>query len=125
MDEYLQKFLQSLEGYDAEFGDAEQIGPQSRSRVGDTPLHFAAIQGDLRAIALLIDAGADLAAAGEWGYTALHYAVCHQRHEAVRLLLERGADTSLRSELGETPLELADHTHDYEIQRLLQPHVAS
>ena len=120
MEDYLQKFLQSLADYEEGFGDAKQISPQTRSRVGDTPLHIAAIQGDLRAIALLIDAGADLAAAGEAGYTPLHCAVSQRRTDAVRLLLERGADTSLRTEIDETPLELAEHFHDHEIQKLLR-----
>lgn len=124
MNEYLQKFLRSLADYEVGFGDAEHISPQSRSRDGDTPLHIAAIQGDVRAIALLLDAGADIGAAGETGYTPLHYAVSQQRADAVRLLLERGADTSLHSEIGETPLELAEHFHHHEIQKLLRHHAA-
>ena len=124
MDDYLTQFLHSLADYEEGFGDAEQIGPHSRSRVGDTPLHIAAIQGNVRAIALLLNAGANIQATGETGYTPLHYAVSQQRPEAVRFLLERGADLSQRSETGETPAELAEHFHNHEILRLLQQRTA-
>jgi len=122
MDNYLSEFLLGLEGYDAGFGDDGPIGPHSRSRVGDTPLHIAAIQGNTRAISLLLDAGADIGAAGETGYTPLHYAVEQKRLAAVCVLLERGADLSLRAETDLTPVELGELIPDHEIQRLLQQH---
>ncbi len=90
--------------------------------MGDTPLHFAAIQGNVRVISLLLDAGADIGAVGESGYTPLHYAVEQSRLEAVRVLLERGADISLQTDTGLTSVELAKLVRDDEIQRLLQQH---
>lgn len=124
MDNYLSEFLLGLAGFEAGFGDDGPIGPHSRSRMGDTPLHFAAIQGNVRAISLLLDAGADIGAAGESGYTPLHYAVEQSRLEAVRVLLERGADISLQTETGLTSVELAKLVRDDEIQRLLQQRTA-
>jgi ankyrin repeat protein len=122
MDNYLSDFLLGLAGFAAGFEDDGPVGPHSRSRMGDTPLHYAVIQGNIRAISLLLDAGADIASAGETGYTPLHYAVLHQQLAAVRLLLERGADISLRAETGLTPVELAELLQHHEMNRLLQPH---
>jgi ankyrin repeat protein len=123
-DEYLNQFLKGLRDLAQGFEDASEVGPQTRSRVGDTPLHIAVIQGDVRAIKLLLDAGADIHALGETGYTALHYAVAHGRPEAVRALLERGADTQLCSGIGETPNELAQHFDNDEIKTLLHGRLA-
>jgi ankyrin repeat protein len=90
MDDYLRRYLSELED-EAGFND-EPIGPHTRARTGDQPLHIAAINGDLRAIELLLDEGVNLNARGEGGMTPLLYAVGHARFEAVKLLLERGAD---------------------------------
>jgi len=122
MDNYLLEFLHDLEGFATGFEDNGPIGPHSRSRTGDTPLHFAVIQGNIRAISLLLDAGADIGAAGETGYTPLHYAVEQEQLEAVRVLLERGADISLRAATGLTPVKLAELIPHHEIKRLLRPH---
>lgn len=124
---YLVNFYDKLEGICAGFEYAPEIGPHTRSRVGDTPLHIAAICGDIKAVDLLLDAGADINAQGETNYTALHYAVEQQHPEVVRLLLERGADKTARffdDGSGQTAAELAHHiTNDQiknEILTLLQ-----
>jgi ankyrin repeat protein len=108
-DLYLTNFYDELAGMAAGFEDAPEIGPHTRSRVGDTPLHIAAIRGDVKAIGLLLDLGADINARGENGYTALHYAVAQERPDVVRLLLGRGADKDIRffDGRGQTADELA------------------
>ncbi len=121
--QYLADFYDELAGMAAGFKDAVEIDPHTRSRVGDTPLHIAAIRGDTRAICLLLGLGADINAAGERGYTALHYAVEQKHPEVVSLLLEHGADSSLRSEFGDTPLDLSREWDD-DIYQILQQHAA-
>ena len=46
---------------------------------GDTPLHVAAMRGDLDEVAALLDGGAEVNARGELGDTALHLAVGQNR----------------------------------------------
>jgi ankyrin repeat protein len=56
----------------------------SRDESGCTPLHFAADRGQLAALALLLDAGADTNARDADGQTPLHYAaMCEQRQVRV------------------------------------------
>ena len=128
---YLDNFYDELAGMAAGFEDADKIGPHTRSRVGDTPLHIAAIRGDVQAADLLLDARADIDAQGETGYTALHYAVSQCHPDVVRLLLERGADKKVRffpNNSGETAEELAQYISDPQIKNeiigLLQTNVA-
>ena len=52
-----------------------------------TPLHVAAQHHDMRAIKLLLDAGANPNQVSLYGWTALHYAVVSGDTEATRSLL--------------------------------------
>lgn len=72
----------------------EGIDVHTRSFLGDTPLHLAVREGDLDAVALLLDAGADPNAKGDFGFTPLHEAVLANHAEIVSLLLARGASAS-------------------------------
>jgi|CXWL01.1.fsa_nt_gi ankyrin repeat protein len=77
-------------------------GVASRSREGNTPLKVAAVWGDVRALQLLLDAGAGIDDRNEHGFTALHHAAAQGYAAAVRLLLERGADAAIRNDDGLT-----------------------
>lgn len=63
----------------------------------ETPLHWAASSDDVAALDALLDAGADLEAAGAviGGGTPISDAVAFAQWNAARRLLERGARTSL------------------------------
>ena len=76
----------------------------------------------VRALARLLDRGADANARDVDGATALH-AACEEGHAAAaRLLLARGADVGARNNLGDTALHAAAHRgklaidgqHDFE-----------
>jgi uncharacterized protein len=64
---------------------------------GETPLHFAASSDDVVALDALLDAGADIEAAGAViaGGTALDDAVAFAQWRAARRLLERGAQAAV------------------------------
>ncbi|MCU0863742.1 MAG: ankyrin repeat domain-containing protein [Planctomycetes bacterium] len=64
----------------------------------------AARCADVEAVRILLDAGADVAAAEKGGYTALHWAAFLGVPECVELLLARGAPVSPPAGNGLTPL---------------------
>lgn len=94
------------------------IGLNTRGNFGLTPLHLAAIRGDLRLVHVLLDSGADINAPDERGNTPLHKAVLQEHHQTVRLLLARGASTASISDDGETPEMLARLLGCSSIERL-------
>ncbi|MCG8340467.1 MAG: ankyrin repeat domain-containing protein [Cytophagales bacterium] len=72
---------------------------------GATPLHWAAFNGHLEVVRLLIDKGADKEAK-HIGQTSLHWAVIRNHLEVVRLLIDKGANIEAKYE-GWTPLHWA------------------
>jgi hypothetical protein len=76
------------------------VRPTLRDEITDAhyaTLHRAAEQGDVAALALLLDCGFDPnRGEGEMGKTALHSAAMAGRLDAVRLLLARGASPAAR-----------------------------
>ena len=85
-----------------------------------TPLHWAAEQGNVEAIRILLDHGADLHSQQLSGATALHLAAGRSRNpEAVRLLLARGAKVDALNRLRMTPLINAAAVGQKEIVSLL------
>ncbi|HEY1170540.1 MAG TPA: ankyrin repeat domain-containing protein [Verrucomicrobiae bacterium] len=107
-----------------EFTGIPTVGVHTRGLWQNTPLHVAAVRGDVAAIAALLDAGADIQSRGELGNSPLHEAVAQGHLPAVRLLLERGASLTATCEDGCTPLRLAQIHEEHEIERMLQNHAA-
>ena len=70
----------------------------------ESALHGAACGGSAQAIALLLDAGADIHAVDPQGWTALHYAASAGHVEAAKLLIERGIDIEHTDHKGHTAL---------------------
>jgi ankyrin repeat protein len=98
---------------------AEGANVRARNRLGDEPLHSAAVgtpgspawnpSAQTAAIVALIKAGADPNALNKTGVSPLHRAVRTRCAAAVRALLTHGADPALRNKSGSTPLHLARH----------------
>ena len=80
--------------------DINAVEPES----GVTLLMTAAVRGHTKAVAMLLEHGADINVKNRDGSTALHAAAFLGRAETVQLLLEKGADASIRSNDGTTPL---------------------
>jgi ankyrin repeat protein len=74
---------------------------------GLTALTFAAREGDLESAKKLLDAGADVNQATEYGWTPLLTAVNNRNYRLAQLLIERGADVNRPNKGGWTPLYLA------------------
>ncbi|KAJ7509573.1 ankyrin repeat-containing domain protein [Mycena galericulata] len=91
-----------------------------------TPLHVATDAGNTATAALLLDAGADCAAAAQWGHEdcqPFHLAVCNKDYAMMELLLDRGApldDTFGADNVHENALHFACYDiRDPELVRFL------
>ena len=93
---------------------------RARNRLGDEPLHAAAVGSpggsawnpiaQVATIVCLIQNGADPNALNKTGVAPLHRAVRTRCAAAVEALIENGAVASLRNKSGSTPMLLATHS---------------
>jgi ankyrin repeat protein len=89
-----------------DIGGAMTLNPGARMTVhtrdasNDTPLHYAAYWGDVRAIEILAAAGAEIDACGAYGATPLFNAVANSHYAAAARLLDLGASPHEESALG-------------------------
>ncbi|MEO1980627.1 MAG: acyltransferase family protein, partial [Fuerstiella sp.] len=74
--------------------------------LGATALSTAAAHGNVAAIELLIDNGADVNARNRDGATPLHAAAMYGRAAAVRVLIQHGAGGHAKNRIGETPADM-------------------
>src|SRR6185436_9750156 len=81
---------------------------------GLTALTFAAREGDLESARALLDAGANVNQATEYGWTPLLTAVNNRNYKLASVLLERGADPNVANKGGWTPLYLATDNRNIE-----------
>ncbi len=87
---------------------AHGADPNVRSKLGFTPLLFAAQQGAVDAARVLVEAGADLNATDEKrGLTPLALSIASGHSAFPRFFLEQGADPNLADNRGYTPLHYA------------------
>jgi ankyrin repeat protein len=77
------------------------------NKPGWAPLHYAATNGHLQIMALLLDENAYIDAASPNGTTPLMMAAHYGSAAAVKLLLEAGADPTIRNQLGLTAIDFA------------------
>ena len=91
------------------------------SSQSQTPLHYAAKEGHLNSIRLLLVYGADPNARDEDGYTPLHYVCqiyspgverCDGIRKCVETLIEFGADIRAETNSGCTPGDLAQRQNN-------------
>ncbi|XP_064010535.1 tonsoku-like protein isoform X2 [Pogoniulus pusillus] len=81
-----------LEGYSKSVPGRRRVCKWNRrNERGETPLHRACIEGDLRRVLLFLKQGHPLNPRDYCGWTPLHEACNHGHLEIVRVLLERGA----------------------------------
>lgn len=80
---------------------------EERDLAGRTALMFAASEGHINLIELLLDKGSILETRDNDGLTALCWACVRGRVAAAQILLDRGANVSTNDNTGRTPLDLA------------------
>lgn len=97
----------------------EDINSREKGRQW-SPLHVAALMGDLELTAFFIALGAEPNARGSGGRTPLHFAVQSENSKVPKFLLEHGAQVDARTKGGEwTPLHFAALTGDMDLVQLL------
>ena len=97
---------------------------RENNRAGDAPLHYAAVQGQLKTVELLLKSGADAKQLGRKKRTALHYAAAGGWVEVVSLLINGNAPVSPFDSCGNTPLHLSTRGAHSGCLRLLLEHGA-
>jgi uncharacterized protein len=95
-------------------GNPNQVDDQSR-----TGLHYAAMNGNLQIIAILVKADAKLNVEDPLGDTPLHLAAEQGQTEAAKLLLAVGAEVDPQNKDGLTPLMIAASRGNLELVRAL------
>jgi len=80
---------------------------QARLGLGETALHFLAVEGYAEGVRFLALAGADVNAQNEFGDTPLIDAALLGREEVVRTLLSLGADANAKSTTKDNALHCA------------------
>jgi ankyrin repeat protein len=73
-------------------------------RMGRTPLHYAALDGDAERVRKLLASGLTSDAADDNGWTPLHFAAQSNAAAVTDLLLKAGASVEMRDAHGNTPL---------------------
>ncbi|XP_034240435.1 tonsoku-like protein [Thrips palmi] len=92
---------------------------------GETKLHRACIQGNIKAVHTLLAQGANVNAVDFAGWTPLHEAANHGHIDLVDLLLKRGADINCKGLGGVTPLYDAAEAGNFEVVEFLLDRNAS
>jgi uncharacterized protein len=108
--------------------DAEEVrslvgggdgNPNQTDDASRTAMHYAAINGNLQIIAILIKANAKLDPVDPLGDTPLHLAAEQNQTEAGKLLLDAGAEVDPQNKNGLTPLMIAASHGNLELVRAL------
>ncbi len=89
------------------------------NKTGWTPLHYAASNGHLPVISLLLENHAYIDAESPNGTTPLMMASMYGSPEAVKLLLEEGADPLLKNQQGLTALQFAQNANRVDAVKLI------
>jgi uncharacterized protein len=89
------------------------------NKTGWTPLHYAATNGHLAIIELLLENHAYIDAESPNGTTPLMMAAHYGSPAAVKLLLEAGADPGLKNQLGLTAIDFAQRANRRDAAELI------
>jgi ankyrin repeat protein len=79
----------------------------ARNGIGETALHYLAVENQIEAVRWLIARGSDVNTQTKYGETPLMEAASLGHEEMCRLLLAHGADTRIRDQQGNTALSYA------------------
>jgi ankyrin repeat protein len=95
------------------------------NKTGWTPLHYAATNGQVAIMELLLENHAYIDAESPNGTTPLMMAAQYGTRDAVKLLLEAGADPNLKNQLGLSALDFAMRANRRDAAELISSSVRS
>jgi uncharacterized protein len=98
---------------------ANDGNPNQTDEEARTGLHYAAMNGNLTIIAILIKASAKLDPKDNLGNTPLHLAADRNQVEAARLLIDVGAPIDAENKSGMTPLMIAANRGNLDVLQAL------
>jgi len=98
---------------------ADDGNPNQTDAEARTGLHYAAMNGNLTIIAILIKASAKLDPKDNLGNTPLHLAADRNQVEAARLLIDVGASIDAENKNGMTPLMIAANRGNLDVVQAL------
>ncbi|XP_003975396.2 ankyrin repeat domain-containing protein 12 isoform X1 [Takifugu rubripes] len=93
-----------------------------RNERGETPLHMAAIRGDVKQVKELISLGADVNVKDFAGWTPLHEACNLGYYDVAKVLIAAGAEVNTQGLDDDTPLHDASSSGHKDIVKLLLRH---
>ncbi|XP_027006546.2 ankyrin repeat domain-containing protein 12 isoform X1 [Tachysurus fulvidraco] len=93
-----------------------------RNERGETPLHMAAIRGDVKQVKELIGLGADVNMKDFAGWTPLHEACNLGYYDVAKVLIGAGAEVNTQGLDDDTPLHDASSSGHKDIVKLLLQH---
>ncbi|MBN3324981.1 ANR12 protein, partial [Atractosteus spatula] len=93
-----------------------------RNERGETPLHMAAIRGDVKHVKELISLGADVNVKDFAGWTPLHEACNMGYYDVAKVLIAAGAEVNTQGLDDDTPLHDASSSGHKDIVKLLLRH---
>jgi cytohesin len=112
----------------AEEGQIEEVKKllpadvNTKTKFMETPLHFAAENGQKEVAELLIDKGADVNANAKWERTPLHAAAKTGQKDIIELLIVADANVNAKDFENKTPLDEAIQLKRTETADLLRKH---
>ncbi|OKH47644.1 hypothetical protein NIES2101_23270 [Calothrix sp. HK-06] len=78
-----------------------------KNDAGETALHLAVKNNDLRLVEILINSGADVNATTNYKATPLHYAASFAKNSIINLLASKGSNINAVDNNGKKPLDWA------------------
>ncbi|XP_047214245.1 caskin-1-like isoform X2 [Girardinichthys multiradiatus] len=103
-------------------GSTKKVNVNFQDTDGFSPLHHAALNGNLELVSLLLESQAAVDIRDQKGMRPLHYAAWLGKAEPMKMLLKSGSSVNGQSDEGQIPLHLsAQHGH-YEVSEMLLQH---
>jgi uncharacterized protein len=101
-------------------GEPPKIDIHTCDSEDNSVLHYACTWGDIRAVRLLVGAGASVNKLGDMDQTPLHCAVSSRFLDIIEFLLNHGATQDQKDAFGYTPLEWAKQMEYSDVISILQ-----
>ncbi|XP_012713303.2 caskin-1 isoform X2 [Fundulus heteroclitus] len=103
-------------------GSTKKVNVNFQDTDGFSPLHHAALNGNLELVSLLLESQAAVDIRDQKGMRPLHYAAWLGKAEPMKMLLKAGSSVNGQSDEGQIPLHLsAQHGH-YDVSEMLLQH---